>query len=330
MLRRTSGIVLLKKIMTTQIRSEWCFLQNAIHLTLALLLLSNCCSGQDTSEATTVDSLLLEELTGFSQTFYFSPGHEARTKNIAEFLEGAGSFFQTEIGFTPTTKFYILAPKHWKFVAAKPLRDVYGFPHNIDLVRLAIAAEDNDFARSFLPPVDKLPAPILAQVKKAYGNPDGSYSMMPFFDLLALHEMGHSYTAQAGLKMQRNWMSELFVNIMLHTYIAEKQSALLDALETFPGMVVGAGSDEHKFTSLEDFENLYSTMGMGPKNYGWYQCKFHTAAKDIYEAGGKNVLKRLWQALQEHQEKMTDEEFVGMLKKEVHSSVADVYLDWSN
>ena len=315
--------------MTTQIRPGSYSFQRVVHLTLILLLLFDCSFGQDTVEHSATDSLLLEELTGLTQTYFFSPGHAVRAKSIAKFIENAGSFFQTEIGFTPKTQFYILAPHHWKNIAAKPLQNVYGFPHNIDHVRLAIAAEDNDFARSFLPPVDKLPEPILAGVKTAYGQEDGSFSMMPFFDLLALHEMGHSYTAQAGLKMQRNWMSELFVNIMLHTYVAEQRQDLLPALETFPRMVVAAGSSEYNFTSLDDFEKLYSTMGMGPKNYGWYQCRFHSAAKNIYDTGGKAVLKRLWQALKNHQEKMTDEELASMLKKEVHSSVADVYLDWN-
>lgn len=194
--------------------------------------------------------------------------------------------------------------------------------------RLVIAAEDNDFWRSYLPPISQLPPPIAAQITKAYRKPDSSFSMMPFFDLLALHEMGHSYTAQAGLKMHRYWMNELFVNIMLHTYVAEKQPELLPALEAFPNMVVGAGTVDYKFTSLEDFEKLYTTIGMGPKNYGWYQCKLHTAAKDIYNAGGKQVLNRLWQALKKHQDKMSDEEFVNMLEKDVHPSVADVYLNW--
>jgi hypothetical protein len=116
---------------------------------------------------------------------------------------------------------------------------------------------------------------------------------------------------------------------MLHTYIAEKQPELLPALEAFPNLVVGGGTAEYKFTSLEDFEKLYATLGMGPKNYGWYQCKLHSAAKDIYNAGGKNVLTKLWGALKAHQEKMTDTEFVNMLKKEVHLSVANVYLNWN-
>lgn len=299
-----------------------------IHITLALLLLCNFSFAQDAAKTGT-EPFPLEELKGFTQTFYYSPGHEERVKSIAVFMEHAGNFFQKEIKFTPKVKLYILAPQHWKDVAAKPLHDVYGFPHNIDHVRLAIAAEDNDFWRSFLPPVDQLPPPMATKVTKAYGKPDGSYSMMPFFDLLALHEMGHSYTAQAGLKMHRNWMGELFVNIMLHTYVAEKQQELLPALETFPEMVVGGGTAEYKFTSLEDFEKLYTTLGMGAKNYGWYQSKLHLAAKNIYNSGGKKVMKKLWKALKKHQEEMTDEEFTDMLKKEVHPSVANVYLEWN-
>lgn len=302
--------------------------KGAFHFTLALLMLCNISFAQDT-EKPAAEQLPLKELKGFTQTFYYSPGHEARAKNIALFMEHAGSYFQKEIGFTPKTKLYILAPQHWKNVAAKPFHDVYGFPHNIDHVRLAIAAEDNDFWRSFLPALDQLPPAIVAQVTKAYGKPDGSCSMMPFFDLLALHEMGHSYTTQAGIKMHRHWMGELFVNIMLHTYVAEKQPQLLPALETFPNMVVGSSTAAYKFTSLEDFEKLYETLGMGPKNYGWYQSKLHSAAKDIYNAGGKKVMKKLWKALKKHQEEMTDEEFTTMLKKEVHPSIANVFLEWN-
>lgn len=303
-------------------------MKSTIHITLALLLLRNISIAQD-SVKTTTESFPLEELKGFTQVFYYSHGHEARAKSIAFFMENADNYFQKLIRFTPKTKLYILAPQDWKAVAAKPMHDVYGMPHNIDKERLAIAAEDNPFWESFLPPLDKLPAPLVEQINKAYSKTGGGHSMMPFFDLLALHEMGHSYHNQAGLNMHRKWMGELFVNIMLHTYIAEKQPELLPALETFPNMVVGGGSAEYKFTSLEDFERLYETLGMGAKNYGWYQCKLHSAAKDIYNAGGTKVLKELWKALKKHQEKMSDEEFANMLKKEVHPSVANVFSEWN-
>lgn len=313
--------------MTTHIQFQSYSVAKKIYILLAFLLLCNFSFGQEKAQKTT-EPYPLKELHGFTQTFYYSPGYEARAEEIAVFLEDAGNYFQEEIKFIPKIELYILAPQHWKGIAVQPLQDVYGFPHNIDEVRLAIAAEDNDFWRSFLPPVDDLPPPIAAQVRNAYGKADGSYSMMPFFDLIALHEMGHSYTAQAGLKMHRNWMGELFVNLMLHTFVAEEKHELLPALETFPNMVVGGGTAEYKFTSLEDFERLYATLGMGPKNYGWYQSKLNLAAKDIYDAGGKKVLKELWMALKTHQEDMTDEEFANMLKAEVHPSVVNVYFKW--
>lgn len=303
-------------------------IKSARYFTLVLFLLSHVCASQNL-ESQSVEALPLEKLSGFTQAYFYSPGHLARVKDIAVFMENAGVYFQRELGFTPKATLYILAPQHWKDIAAKPLRGVYGFPHNIDEGRLAIAAEDNDFWRSFLPPVDKLPPSLATQVAKAYGKSDGSYSMMPFFDLLALHEMGHAYTEQAGLKMHRYWMGELFVNVMLHTYVAEKQPERLPALETFPNVVIAVDASAFEFTSLADFERLYETLGMGPKNYGWYQCRLHSAAKDIYNAGGKSVLVKLWAALKKHQQNMTDEEFVNMLKNEVHRSVAGVYEQWN-
>ncbi len=303
------------------------YLKTKIKICYLLLLLCKFSAAQQIS--VTNPSASLDSLKGFTQTYYYSSGYENRATDIASFMEQAGDFFQEEINFTPSTKLYILAPQHWKAIAAKPLQDVYGFPHNIDHVRLAIAAADNDFWRSFLPAVDNLSPDIAAEIKKAYGKADGSYSMMPFFDLLALHEIGHSYTAQAGLKMQRNWMGELFVNIMLHTYIAEKKPELLPALEAFPNMVIAGGTADYKFTSLEDFEKLYATLGMGPQNYGWYQCKLHSAAKDIYNTGGKEVLKKLWMALKKHQENMTDESFMKMLNEEVAPAVANVFWNWN-
>lgn len=292
-----------------------------------LLLIVTRLPAQDTSSQSVPSSLL--SLKGYNQTYYYSPGQESRASQIARFMEEAGDYFLAEILFRPQTILYILAPADWKAVATPPLKDVYGFPHNIDSKRLAVAAEDNAFWQSFMPPSDQFPPDLASRVKKAYGKPDGQLSMMPFFDLLALHEMGHSYTAQAGLKMHRHWMGELFVNIMLHTFVAEKKPELLPALETFPDMVVAAGSAEFTYTSLEDFEKLYPTLGMGPKNYGWYQSKLHAGAKAIYNAGGKTVLPKLWKALKYHQEEMTDAEFAEMLQREVHASVASLFLEWS-
>ena len=265
----------------------------------------------------------LNELTGFSIKAYYSPGNEERAKVIVGRCERTIEYVKGLVGFKPKVSLFILNPEHWKKYATFP---VYGMPHYPDSERLIIASEDNDFWKSFIPPLDQLPNDLANQIRKAYTTSDGTLSMMAFFDLLALHELGHGFHEQGGLTMQRLWMQELFCNIMLHTYIAEKEPANLPALEVFPEMVVAGGATGYEFTTLADFEKRYDNMD--PKNYGWYQCRLHVAGKNIYNAGGQKTFIKLWKGLKENKEKMTDEQFASFLDKNVSREVAKVQTDW--
>jgi len=265
----------------------------------------------------------LNELTGFSIKAYYSPGNEERAKGIVARCERTIEYVKGLVGFKPKVSLFILNPEHWKKYAAFP---VYGMPHYPDSERLIIASEDNDFWKSFIPPLDQLPIDLANQIRKAYTTFDGTLSMMAFFDLLALHELGHGFHEQGGLTMQRLWMQELFCNIMLHTYIAEKEPTNLPALEVFPEMVVAGGTTGYEFTTLADFEKRYDNMD--PKNYGWYQCRLHVASKKIYNAGGQKTFIKLWKGLKENKEKMTDEQFASFLDKDVSGEVAKVQTDW--
>jgi len=265
----------------------------------------------------------LHELTGFSIKAYYSPGNEERAKVIVGRCEKAIKYIDGLIGFTPKVSLFILNPEHWSKYATFP---VYGMPHYPDTERLVIASQDNDFWKSFIPPLDQLPSDLATKIKQAYTTPDGTLSMMGFFDLLALHELGHGFHEQGGLTMQRLWMQELFCNIMLHTYIAENEPENLPTLEVFPEMVVAAGTTGYEFTALADFEKTYDNMD--PKNYGWYQCILQLAAKHIYNAGGQKTFVKLWKALKENKEKMTDTQFAEFLKKKVAKEVAKVQTDW--
>jgi len=91
-------------------------------------------------------------------------------------------------------------------------------------------------------------------------------------------------------------------------------------------MVVAAGTTGYEFTTLTDFEKRYDNMN--PKNYGWYQCRLHVAAKNIYNAGGQKTFVKLWKGLMENKEKMTDEQFALFLDKKVSGQVAKVQTDW--
>ncbi len=265
----------------------------------------------------------LAELTGFSIKAYCSPGSEGRAKLIAARCEKAVNYTSSLVGFRPKVSLFVLNPEHWKKYATFP---VYGMAHYSGNERLIIASQDNDLWRSFVPALDRVPKELADRFKRAYSLGDGTISMMGFFDLLAIHELGHAFHIQAGLTMPRLWIQELFSNLMLHTYIAENEPDQLAVLEVLPETVVSVGTSRLKFTTLADFEDRYSNMD--PGNFAWYQCQLHVAAKRIYDDRGEKAFVRLWQAFRENKEKMTDAQLAGFLKTRVSKEASRVLTAW--
>jgi hypothetical protein len=269
----------------------------------------------------------LVSLDGYKTKVYYSIGNDERAKIVAARMDKVLEFYNKVIAYEPKVTLLILNPTDWPKHTTFP---VYGMPH-YDETRdlLIVASENNEFWNSFIPPIDQLPKELADKVSSTYVDKNGNLTMQAFFDLLAIHEIGHAYHFQAGLNVQRMWMGELFCNILLHTYIAENEPKQLPALTIFPQMVIAGGKEEYKYTSLTDIEQRYEEIGQKyPKNYGWYQCRWHYAAGNIYDAGGIDAFVKLWNAFSEHKEKLSDAEFVTLLSKKVHQSVADVLLKW--
>lgn len=256
---------------------------------------------------------------------YYSSGFEQRATDISSHVDRAMTFQSQLLGFKPTIILLVLSKTDWSTYTNFP---VYGMPHYNDDKTLVVAAENNPFWQSFLPPLNNLSPALQKEVQHAYGTKGGEPSMQPFFDLLAIHELGHAFHLQYELTMQRKWMGELFCNIFLHTYVAENEPGLLPALTVFPKMVVANGTSEFKYTSLQDVHERYEEIGtQHPKNYGWYQCKWHMAAATIYDQGGKAVSERLWVSLKNKKEVLPDSDLVNFLET-IHPSVADVMRNW--
>jgi hypothetical protein len=270
----------------------------------------------------------LHQLKGDQIETYFSAGATVKAERMAKQLDRVMSFYSQHLGFAPAVTLLVLSPSDWSKHTKFPF---YGMPHYTSNKTLVVASEDNDYWKSMRPPVDKIPkelAPVFAQT---YTGKNGEITMEPFFDLLAIHELGHAYHIQGGLVIQRRWMGELFCNILLHTYIAEMQPELLNALTIFPEMVVATTDKSSlKYTTLEDLETYYNEIGPKyPQNYGWYQCRWHIAAGKIYDASKIEGVKNLWRALKSQREILNDSAFASLLGIKVHQSVADVQLKWN-
>lgn len=269
----------------------------------------------------------LNHLEGNKTKTYYSNGSKEQAEIMAKRCENVISFYKSLINFEPTVTLLVLSPEDWSKYTNFP---VYGMPHYNDAQTLIVASEDNDFWESFIPPLDQLPKELAQQIANTYSDQNNSLTMRGFFDLLAIHELGHAFHEQGGLTMQRKWMGELFANILLHTYIAEKEPELIPALTVFPQMVVSSTKkNELKFTTLNELETNYELLGQQyPNNYGWYQCRWHKAAGEIYDGAGIKAFKKLWQALKKQNEPLDDTAFTNMLSKKAHQSIANVPLKW--
>ncbi len=260
---------------------------------------------------------------------YFSKGSKEQAEKMATRCDSVISFYKSILNFEPTVTLLVLSSTDWSNYTNIP---VYGMPHYNDAQTLLIvASDDNDFWKSFIPPLDQLPSKVAQQMSGIYNDNNNSLTMRGFFNLLAIHELGHAFHIQGELTMQRRWMEELFANILLHTYIAEKEPELLPALTVFPKMVVSStNKEELKYTTLNEIETNYNKVGQKyPKNYGWYQCRWHMEAGTIYDTGGVTALHNLWQTLKGQKEPLDDLEFTKLLSEKAHQSIADVKLKWN-
>ncbi len=269
----------------------------------------------------------LNRLEGFPTATYYSDGTRAQAEAMASRCANAMNYFKSHLEFTPDVTLLILSPADWSDYTDFP---VYGMPHYTSNSTLVVASEDNDLWKSFIPPVDQLPVNLARQITNTYSDKHGNLSMQPFFDLLVIHELGHAYHFQAGINMQRLWLMEVFVNIFLHTYIAENEPELLPALTTFPQMVVETTKKEElQFTTLQQMEENYNEIGsLHPVNYGWYQCRWHVGSGRVYDEGGLQALKSLWYGLKNQEEVLDDEALIAFLSENTNKSLAEIPLKW--
>jgi hypothetical protein len=248
---------------------------------------------------------------------------------IAMITHEANLFFANTFGdLGIEVNLLVLNPIDWKKYAIQGA--IYGMPHfKPSENSIIVAAEDNPFWKAQLPDVNNIKAPHKDLLKLTYTMQDGSMSARNFFDLLAIHELAHLWSQRGKRTIQRLWLEEMFCNLALHTFIEEERSEWFGALTALPSYHALNDEVKMKYTTLESFEADYYKIGLeAPHNYGWYQYRFHHAARLIYTEGGKEVIKKLWDFLGKYKDKLSDEELKDKLAKEVHPYFKTLLEEW--
>jgi hypothetical protein len=140
-----------------------------------------------------------------------------------------------------------------------------------------------------------------AKLLAAYPDGAGGVDLQPFFDLITIHELGHAFEVLGDLRLPTFWLSEIFVNLALHAFVATRLPASLPTLEMLS--TVGAGSRKlaarmraEGYSTLEELQAHYagSDEPMNPLNYVWFQYRWQRLAARMFEADGEDSLVRFW------------------------------------
>ncbi|RZK38302.1 MAG: hypothetical protein EOO90_22745 [Pedobacter sp.] len=259
--------------------------------------------------------------------YFHSKNAAVAADQIVEKIASAEHYFTEKFKVKPTYTLLILNPEDWKTLAHP--KAIYGIPHYLPDGRLVVAAENNDFWRRNTPPIDQLPPDVREQFRKIYVDKNGDISLQPFFDLLAIHELGHAFQKSAEINSQRKWMNELMCNILLHNFVAEKSSENISALTLLPNLFVNnVDASKFRHTKLDDFETQYNEIAQNfPENYGWYQFRFHSFAGKIYDTGGEATMLKIWSEFGNQKQKLDDAAFTLFLEK-ADKNLADAIKNW--
>jgi hypothetical protein len=227
----------------------------------------------------------LVEAPGGLPTFA-SAGLEERARAIGSIASDSYEYLADLLGFRPQAQVLVVSEDDWPKVTEVPL---YGLP-NASNGTLAVAGTEAPFWSSF---VEMAGPGAEAELATVYGAPDGVIRLGPFMDLIAVHEVAHLFH-EGSQHFPRLWLQELFANVGLHAWVAERAPDQLTTLLTLPRLGAKASPETFDCRTRDDFERQYITMG-GP-NYVWFQFRLQLEAAALYDRAGSAVVRRLFEA----------------------------------
>jgi hypothetical protein len=227
----------------------------------------------------------LVEIPGAVPTFA-SAGLERRATAIAGIAGSSSDYLAALLEHRPEMQVLVLSEADWAERGRVPL---YGLP-NADAGTLVVAGTEAGWwsELALMAGDDRQ-----AEVATVYGGPDGNTHLGDFFDLVAVHEVAHLF-CEGMLVFPRMWLGELFANLALHAWVAQRAPDSLDTLTTLPRLAALGSGEEFEHRSRDEFERLYSSVG-GP-NYVWYQFRLQVAAAELFDSVGEVAVQRLFDA----------------------------------
>jgi hypothetical protein len=257
----------------------------------------------------------LASLPGFPFEVRTSASTREQAGRLADRCARAYSYLGEMLAFRPRCALVVLNRADWSERASNPS---YIMPY-YDAGNLFLTGEPSDLTALLEEVASSAPPAAARELAQVYGT--GADRLMPFADMLVVHELAHAFHDGVPFVFPRSWLMELFADMALYTFVVAEEPDRRLHFETLPRVAL-----EHRLLKpvprdLRYFEAFYPYIE--PLTYVWYQFRFTLMAKGVIDAAGPNVLRRLWEAFA-----LTDEQLAGVLGSQVHPEAGQWLASW--
>jgi hypothetical protein len=282
----------------------------------------------------------LASLAGYPFEVRYSAGALARARASADIAADAYKYFRGLFpGVEPDIAFIVANESDWSG------RGPYGLPFfrdSRDELRpgiILMPAGVSDFWVGIADDLRTASPRGYSKLLATYGDGVGGVDLQPFFDLITIHELGHAFEVLGDLRLPTFWLSEIFVNLALHAFVATQRPESLPTLEVLS--TVGAASRNlaarmraEGCSTLEELQAHYTggNDSMNALNYVWYQYRWQRLAAKMFDLDGEDGLVRFWRCFHAVDRvdggEVTAASLAPLLTKEVSATLGRAIRDW--
>lgn len=257
----------------------------------------------------------LASLSGFPFEVRTSASTREQAGRLADRCARAYSYLGDLLAFHPRCALLVLSRADWSERASNP---AYVMPY-YDAGNLFLQGEPSDLTARLEAVVSSAPAAAARELDQVYGT--GADRLMPFADMLVVHELAHAFHDGVPVVFPRSWLMELFADMALYAFVAAEEPNRRLHFETLPRVALEHRLLQPVARDLRYFEAFYPYIE--PLTYVWYQFRFTMMAKSVIDAAGPNMLRRLWDAFA-----LSDEQLADVLGNQVHPDAGQWQASW--
>jgi hypothetical protein len=222
-------------------------------------------------------------------TIYYANGYEKRAAEVRPLVEEMMAFYEKKLKIKQDFSVAILTKEQW--TKSLPPFLPYGLPFVRNNIAFLPATNDGAVTTGAIALKSSATPALLKKIKQT--GYDFESAAMKFTDLIGLHELGHVYTLAYGIKPPTRWLNEFLASYFAYAFLQAKHPKLATLMQAMGSDAYGNAVNP-KYTTLEDFERLYSNVGVD--NYSWFQGKFLQKGSQIYDAQKLKFLEAIKKA----------------------------------